>query len=61
MNQLWLDITGARLEDVYGDGWLDFLHPDDREPARAAWRNCVERDIPYDIEYRLSSGGGYRW
>ena len=58
----WLDFTGRRLEDEVGLGWLDGVHPDDREPIRAgeaAARKVLE---PFHMEYRLRrKDGEYRW
>jgi two-component system CheB/CheR fusion protein len=33
----WLVFTGQTMEQSQGMGWLDALHPDDREGARLAW------------------------
>ena len=38
------------------------LHPDDREQTLAAVQNHLERQVPYDVEYRLKTKqGDYRW
>ena len=42
-------------------GWLDAVHPDDRERARQSWQHCVETGEEYDIQYRLRGPRGYRW
>jgi diguanylate cyclase (GGDEF)-like protein/PAS domain S-box-containing protein len=40
----------------------DRLHPEDRERAMAAMARCVERDEPFDCEYRLRrADGSYVW
>jgi PAS domain S-box-containing protein len=38
------------------------LHPDDRERVLAAVRDHLERQVPYEVEYRLrTKSGQYRW
>lgn len=42
--------------------WLDIVHPEDRDEARARWRNSVETGEPYETEFRLRrADGAYRW
>ena len=31
VSRKWLEFTGARIEDALGEGWPQFVHPDDRE------------------------------
>ena len=45
-----------------GLGWLDFVHPDDKQPSMAQWALCVESGENYECEYRLRGRDGqYRW
>jgi PAS domain S-box-containing protein len=46
-----------------GHGWLDSVHPDDRERTRARWRQSVETGEPYEAQFRVQmpDGGEYRW
>ena len=49
-------------EDHYGNGWIDALHPADREYASRLFRDAVEGRSEYDLEYRLRRHDGvYRW
>ena len=58
----WRTLTGQTAGQCRGWGWLDALHPDDREPTRAAWRQAVDADAPYDVEYRIrAANGSYGW
>lgn len=42
--------------------WEPILHPEDREPAAAAWRAACETGEPYQIEHRVRVfDGSYRW
>jgi PAS domain S-box-containing protein len=62
VNQRWTDFTGQRLEDIKRAGWLDVVHPDDQERARAAWEHALRSGEPYSVEYRLRrTDGAYYW
>ncbi|HWN17647.1 MAG TPA: response regulator [Gemmatimonadales bacterium] len=57
----WGQYTGQTAAEYAGWGWLDAIHPEDREPAAAAWRRAVERKEAYYAEYRLQRyDGQYR-
>ena len=56
------DYTGADSGSANGFGWLDYVHPDDKEHAMAHWLRCVESGANYEAEYRIHSrDGAYRW
>jgi PAS domain S-box-containing protein len=56
------DFTGAYPGSANGFGWLDYVHPDDKNQAMADWMRCVESGADYEAEYRLrSKDGTYRW
>lgn len=56
------DYTGAAPGSANGYGWMDYVHPDDKEPARMYWEHCVTSGTHYEAEYRLrSKNGSYRW
>ncbi len=61
-NRLWEDYTGIAAEECYGTGWLSCLHPEDRDRAALHWRDAVNADRDYDLEYRVRRHDGvYRW
>ncbi|MFK5600131.1 PAS domain S-box protein [Methylobacterium sp. HMF5984] len=41
--------------------WSDLIHPDDLPAARAGWDRSVATGEPYEVEFRIRGGGGYRW
>src|SRR5262245_2934127 len=48
--------------DGTSDGFLELVHPDDRDAVRAASGAALERDRPFDIEHRiLRPDGTVRW
>ncbi|HZG08955.1 MAG TPA: diguanylate cyclase [Allosphingosinicella sp.] len=47
---------------VLGEGWLEVVHPDEREQARASWTSSVASGAPYEAEFRiLGPDGDYSW
>jgi PAS domain S-box-containing protein len=56
------DFTGAEPGSADGFGWLDYVHPEDKDHAMVDWMRCVESGANYEAEYRLrSKDGAYRW
>jgi PAS domain S-box-containing protein len=56
------DFTGALPGSANGFGWLDYVHPEDKQKAMDDWMRCVESGANYEVEYRLRSrDGSYRW
>lgn len=61
-NRGWCEYTGAPAEASHGDGWMQFLHPDDHAPAEQCWHDAVATGGIYEIEYRLRRADGeFRW
>jgi PAS domain S-box-containing protein len=54
----WRAFTGQSLEQWRGAGWLDAIHPEDRERARLAWQDAVAKQSLYEVEYRLRRPDG---
>ncbi|MEZ5842210.1 MAG: PAS domain-containing protein [Hyphomicrobiaceae bacterium] len=58
----WRQFTGQSYQDWVGTGWLDAVHPDDRERTKAAWHAAVEEAGEYQVDYRLRRADGtYCW
>jgi PAS domain S-box-containing protein len=58
----WIDFTGLSLEDSLRFGWLDAVHPDDRDLTQAAWKDA-RQTLEYYVEHRIrrEADGEYRW
>jgi PAS domain S-box-containing protein len=57
----WRWITGQSAEDYIGHGWLDSIHPEDRERVERDWRECVRTGKVFDDRYRIrAKSGSYR-
>ena len=61
-NRQWLEFTGRPLEAELGEGWVDDVHPEDRERCLTSYNEAFERREPFQTEYRLRRHDGvYRW
>ena len=57
----WRWITGQSEEEYTGFGWLESIHPEDRERVERDWRECVRTGKIFDDRYRIrTKGGSYR-
>jgi diguanylate cyclase (GGDEF)-like protein/PAS domain S-box-containing protein len=58
----WTETSGQEVDDYAGDGWLDAVHPEDREQARSAWKQVVSSATPWESEFRVKhKDGHFRW
>jgi PAS domain S-box-containing protein len=53
VSQRWLDLTGMTDDQWRGFGWLDAVHPDDRQAAVDAMRQAAQTGHPIDMIYRV--------
>lgn len=62
-NKRWLDFTGLTSEETMGMGWLERVHPDDRDDAQETYLEALQQRKPYESEWRLfrASDQSYRW
>ena len=57
----WRWITGQTVEEFLGNGWLDSIHPEDRERVERDWRECLRTGRIFDDRFRMRArGGSYR-
>jgi PAS domain S-box-containing protein len=58
----WIEFTGFSLARSVGFGWLDAVHPDDREETLRAWQDA-QTTGEYYVQHRVlrSRDGEYRW
>ncbi|QDV38428.1 PAS domain S-box protein [Tautonia plasticadhaerens] len=64
LSRQWVDYTGVPEAEQLGMGWVDAVHPDDRDRARSCWEAASGESGNglYDLEYRLrAADGSYRW
>jgi PAS domain S-box-containing protein len=57
----WREHTGQSEEAIKGWGWIEAVHPDDRERAAQMWKKAVETKSPLENEFRVRKyDGSYR-
>jgi PAS domain S-box-containing protein len=61
-NQIWFDYSGSDLEANKGQGWTQFIHPEDLQLTIERWKKSVASSESYENEFRLRHhSGDYRW
>jgi PAS domain S-box-containing protein len=61
----WCEFTGQTEQEAMGKGgfgWLDAVHPDDREESGRIFLEANMKREPFTLDYRLRrADGAYRW
>jgi PAS domain S-box-containing protein len=58
----WTAYTGLPAADQLGYGWLDQIHPADRDETRARWATAAATGGVFEIQVRIRRDDGvYRW
>jgi two-component system, chemotaxis family, CheB/CheR fusion protein len=58
----WIEYTGVSDGELRGYGWIDHVHPDERERVREEWRAVVKAGVNFNSEFRIrGADGSYRW
>ena len=62
-SETWSAFTGQTRDAARGDGWLDAVHPADRDRVQEDWDRCVAEGASQDIELRVwhAPTESYRW
>jgi PAS domain S-box-containing protein len=62
LGKTWYDFTGRSASESMGFGWIEAMHPDDRQIARETFLAANDRHEEFQHEYRLlSKDGTYYW
>ncbi len=58
----WFERTGTTAGQSNGFGWLDSIHPEDRQTTSEVFLAANSARKPFQMDYRLRHGNGeYRW
>ncbi len=58
VNEKWCEITGMAAGDALGQGWIEGLHPDDRDRIFTEWEKTTKNGLPFKLEYRFQQKDG---
>jgi PAS domain S-box-containing protein len=62
LSRQWLEYTGLPEADQLGYGWLNQVHPDDRNELTKTWEASVATGADFSMEFRLRRHDGiYQW
>jgi PAS domain S-box-containing protein len=62
VNQVVCRDFGKTEEEIVGQGWREFIHPDDLSVCVEQWQNALRSGREYHVEFRLLfKDGNYVW
>ncbi len=62
LSRQWADYAGVSTVRLLGLGWLQYMHPEDRDHLRRRWSTAVETGSVYSAECRIRRHDGtWRW
>jgi len=62
VSQSWLDYMSLSREEWVGWGWINKVHPEDRDRVVEGRRQMLATGGPQEREFRIQqANGGYRW
>ena len=63
VNQRVLQYFGCSFEEIIGQGWQQFIHPDDLPGCLERWDKARDTNQPFEVEFRLfqEKDHSFRW
>lgn len=58
VNDRWCQIAGLKLDVAKGTGWIQAIHPADRDQIVTEWERAAQKDLPFRMEYRFQRHNG---
>ncbi|RPH26707.1 MAG: response regulator [Bacteroidales bacterium] len=59
VNPKWCEIAQQTYNDAQGYGWLNAIHPDDRDSLAEIWQQAIQTKAPSVVECRFKHQDGY--
>lgn len=53
VNDHWCGVADLAAHNALGEGWIDALHPDDRDRIGDLWHTCVHEGLAFNAEFRF--------
>jgi PAS domain S-box-containing protein len=61
-NRRWINYTGRSLKHFQAEGWLEAIHPDEREASNRTFQNAIDAGLSFQEEHRIRChDGSFRW
>lgn len=57
--QWWVDLTGQNFSESLSYGWVEMLHPDDRERVKTAYEYALATGTPVALELQIRDREGF--
>ncbi|KQT50721.1 hypothetical protein ASG43_05420 [Aureimonas sp. Leaf454] len=54
----WMRFTGQSEAEHLGNGWIEKVHPDDRDKTFRIWSAALQNRSPYKLEHRVRRADG---
>jgi len=58
VNERWCQIAGLPPAEATGFGWINGIHPADRELVSTEWYAAAQANRPFRLEYRFQNAAG---
>ncbi|HTF80377.1 MAG TPA: PAS domain S-box protein, partial [Cytophagales bacterium] len=61
-SKAWVELTGRPMDALLQYGWLDLVHPEDRQQYLQIYLDAFEKKASFTGEFRIrNKHGAYRW
>lgn len=62
VNARWAEVTGVAADAMHGEGWMTFVHPDEKKRVIDSWWSAMRTGNPYREQFRVRRvDGTYHW
>ncbi|MCJ2188872.1 CHASE domain-containing protein [Novosphingobium beihaiensis] len=63
VNEAWLEASRLSANEAMGAGWIDAIHPEDRDRVHRTWLSSIgsEESVRIEFRFRERDDGGVTW